>query len=130
MSTGGGESRAHLGQHFEVVFAGDTDGSEPARRFLDSAFVGRHNKSCKKILTTIHLFADTPRGGFRDPSRFKAVRGEIFEFRHDQIRLLCAFDGKGRLLLLHGVVKKKDDLRSQDIERAESILVAHRRRRG
>lgn len=76
---------------------------------------------------TIERFASCQPGTFRDPQRFKPVGDGIHEFRDDQLRLLCAFDGKGRLLLLCGVVKKKDDLRPEDVERAKGILDAHRR---
>ena len=86
----------------------------------------RHRRSFNRIAVTIDRFANTPPGQFRDPTRFKHVGGDIYEFRDDQVRVLCAYDGKGRMLLLDGVIKKRDELRHADIERAKRLLMEHR----
>lgn len=126
MSSGDAEHEMVRGGFFRVVFARNSEGAEPAADFLAEARGDRHARSCKKLLVTITRFASCQPGTFRDPQRFKPVEDGILEFRADQLRLLCGYDGKGRLLLLCGVVKKKDDLRPEDVARATRILHEHR----
>lgn len=114
------------GNHFLVEFAVDGERQMPARAFLDADHGPRHKRSCIRVVASVDRFADTRPGEFRDPARFKPVEGEIHEFRDDQVRVLCAYNGAGRLLLLDGVIKKKDDLRPADIKRAKRILAEHR----
>lgn len=116
------------GQFFSVVFAREASGREPAREFFETQHAARHAKSVLKVQVTVQRFASYAPGSFRDPGRFKPVEGGIHEFRDDQVRLLVAYDGKGRLLLLDGVVKKRDDLRPEDVERAKRVLQEHRAR--
>ncbi len=126
MSSGDAESEMVRGSFFGVLFARSADGSEPAKRFLEETRGDRHARSCKKLLVTIVRFASCQPGTFRDPQRFKPIGNEIHEFRADQLRLFCSYDGKGRLLLLCGVVKKQDELRPEDVARATRILDEHR----
>lgn len=114
------------GSHFLVEFALESSGAMPAREFLEQHEGGRHRRSRTKIVACVARLADTRPGEFRDAARFKPVDGEIYEFRADQLRLLCAYNGKGRLLLISGVVKKQNELRPEDIKRARRILQEHR----
>ena len=98
------------GSNFSVFFVRDSGDSFPARDFLGAAVGSRHRRSFNRIAVTIDRFANTPPGQFRD----------------DQVRVLCAYDGKGRMLLLDGVIKKRDELRHADIERAKRLLMEHR----
>jgi len=90
------------------------DGSCPVGEFLDSL----DDTARAKLDISFEMLGD--QGVIKNREKFKKVEGsdKIFEFKSHQIRLLCTFKGRN-VYLLHAVVKKKNKLRSQDIERAE-----------
>lgn len=49
----------------------------------------------------------------------------IWEFKRFQLRFLGGFAGNQRFVVTHGVRKKQDRLRPQELERAARILKAH-----
>ena len=57
--------------------------------------------------------------------KYKKVDGPIFEFKSFQVRLLCFEQTPNLVVLTHGVIKKKNELRKEDIERAYSIKKHH-----
>ena len=57
--------------------------------------------------------------------KFKKVDGAIFEFKSFQVRLLCFQQPPDLVVVTHGVIKKRDDLRPEDIRRAKDIMGEH-----
>jgi hypothetical protein len=62
-------------------------------------------------------------GRITNPEHFKKLEGTdgLFEFKRFQIRMPCFFDGRGALVLTHGLTKKKDRYRAEEIDRARRI---------
>ena len=94
---------------------------EPAKVFLDSL----DPKSREKILFNIWKSRET-----NDPSLFKKLTSEIWEFRtrykSKQYRLLAFWDKNNNNITLviatHGFVKKTQKIPKQEILRAEQLM--------
>lgn len=61
--------------------------------------------------------------------RFKKLGGHIWEFKRDQIRMLCFFGEEGTVILSHGFRKKSPRTPRGEIERASRIRDEHLGRR-
>ena len=68
-------------------------------------------------------------GRIRHNEKFKKLDDRqghaIWEFKSYQLRFLGAFAPGRRFLVAHGVRKKKNNLRSADLDRAARILTEH-----
>lgn len=107
------------GRWGSVVYATALNGSRPAEEFL----AGLDRDQLTKASALFRWFAD--HGEIRNREKFKKVRGEIFEFKSYQVRVLCFFDSK-KLVLTNGCIKKRDTLDESDIARSERIRSEHR----
>ena len=69
-------------------------------------------------------------GKINNVELFKKLRDSdgIFEFKRHQIRIPCFFTTDKRVMLCFGVIKKKDDLKREDIRRAERYAKEFRER--
>ena len=112
---------AYRGAKFRIVYAVRSNGSCPAREFYDSL----PESDRAKIMALFVRMGD--HGQIRNEEKFKHVEGPYYAFKSFQIRILCRFQPGGRLLLLHGLHKKKDRYNPMDIETAERIFAEHSR---
>ena len=99
------------------IFALDHDGRCPAEDFL---------KECKKdnigaYRVFFRLFQRTNDIGLiKNDTQFKHIRGNLYEFKVDKLRLFCFIEGKNILILTNESKKAgKSKKQSIEIERAE-----------
>jgi hypothetical protein len=95
------------------------DGSCPAKIFLDQL----SGPARQKVDALFELMG--VKGEIRNTEKFKKLEKSdgLFEFKSFQIRLLCFYD-KGvrrKLIITHGVMKKKNKHAETDIRRAKNI---------
>lgn len=117
----GSSELIHRGKHYSIEFLIGLDGSVPAREFLDQ--FGEGNQQYRKKLRMMaqwQHFAESAPGSFTNADAFRKVRGDLFEFRAHQLRVLCFFEGR-RVLLACGEQKKTDELSSAVMTRAERL---------
>ena len=57
-------------------------------------------------------------GSLKNRTKFKKVDDGVFEIKSGQIRLFCFFTNDKRLVLLYGIRKKTDRLKTKDIRKA------------
>jgi len=110
---------AYRGSKFHIQYAYGSGGSCPAKDFYDS--LDRSDQA--KVMALFKWMGG--HGNIRNEEKFKKVQGRLFEFKSFRIRIICAFQPGGRLLLLRGVLKKKDRHDRADIEAAERTLREH-----
>lgn len=95
------------------------DGTCPAAEYLN----GLSPSNRRKVDSLFDLMGT--KGEIRNKERFKKLENSdgIFEFKSHQIRLLCfhAKTSPKKLIITHGVTKKRDKHAKADIERAEAI---------
>src|SRR5262245_32606487 len=91
------------------------DGSSPAGDFVDTL----SEADRRKIDVLFARMAD--HGQIRNREKFKKVENsdQVFEFKSHQIRILCFFVPRGRLVLALGLRKKSDKLPPAEVRRAE-----------
>jgi phage-related protein len=53
--------------------------------------------------------------------KFKKLEDDLFEFKSFQVRVFCTVCGK-RIILIHGVIKKKNRHDQEDIDKAKRLL--------
>lgn len=108
----------YRGHRLSIEAACLASGGAPAEEFLDSL----GDSDAAKMQALFALVGDQYPQVF-NREKFKRVEGsdKIFELKSFQIRVLCFFVPGGRLILTHGLVKKKDRLDPADITRAETI---------
>ena len=87
-------------------------GSCPAGTFLD-ALSGRDRT---KLDVIFQRLGDM--GSLKNRTKFKKVDDGVFEIKSGQIRLFCFFTNDKRLVLLYGIRKKTDRLKTKDIRKA------------
>ncbi|MED5370092.1 MAG: type II toxin-antitoxin system RelE/ParE family toxin [Myxococcota bacterium] len=116
------------GRAVTLRFARDARGRLPAREFLDSLHQGkRRNTKVPNLLAKMERLADN--GPDSNEHHFKHLGDELYEFKAGNLRLACAWQEEGvLLLLLCGFVKKQQRTRPQDRQRALRILTEHRAR--
>lgn len=114
---------AYRGTRFCIQYAVRASGSCPAREFYESL----STPDQAKILALLVRMGD--HGQIFNKEKFKKIEGTgLYEFKSFQVRIICSFQPKRRLVLLHGVIKKKDRYDRSDIETAERILAEHKGR--
>lgn len=103
------------GRNFTIECLELPDGSCPAGEFLD----GLENANRRRLQVLFERLGEM--GKINNVELFKKLRDTegIFEFKRHQIRIPCFFTRDKRVMLCFGVIKKKDDLKSEDIKRAE-----------
>lgn len=101
-----------------IEYAVRADGSMPAKEFVEGLDVADQMK-------LIALFCRMARkGSISNQLQFKKIRGPIFEFKKQQMRVFCFREGN-RWLLTNGYKKKTQKLRPSEIDRAERVMQEH-----
>ena len=90
------------------------------REFFD----GDGAKEAAKLAALFQRFADY--GIIANRLKFKKLQSDLFEFKGHQARLLCFPEGR-TMVIVHGVIKKKDDLNPADVSRAARIRDDYRK---
>lgn len=104
-----------------IRYAMRTDGSVEARDFID----GLKPMDQQKLRALFDRLA--AKGQIHNREQFKKVEDKIFEFKSFQIRIGCFQEGR-TWYLTHGFIKKKDNWRTQDLERANLIRIEQTKR--
>lgn len=107
------------GRWGRVVWATDSAGQLPAREFFLSLSVS--DKA--KVVALFSRFAEV--GRIESREKFKKVADDLWEFKSHQLRFIGDFRPGRVFVVAHGVRKKRDDLRPEDLEKAKRILAAH-----
>lgn len=105
-----------------VIVAALFRGSYPALDFL--RMLAKERKA-DAIKTQALLDRAADHWPIVNREKFKQVDGPLFEFKSFQVRLLCFQQPPDLVVITHGVIKKKDELRKEDIERAYDIKKEH-----
>lgn len=117
------EEPAATGHWGSVIWAIDESGKAPALEF----FLQLPDKDAAKIEALFRLLAES--GSIKNVEKFKKLddrKGRaVWEFKSFQIRFLGGFVRNRRFLVAHGVRKKKDKHKPDDIDRAARILNEH-----
>jgi len=101
-----------------IEYAVCANGTMPAGDFIQ----GLDESDQRKMATLFERMAG--RGNVPNRQQFKLVRGKIFEFKKQQIRVFC-FRKDDRWLLTNGYKKKEKRLDQGKIGRAERIMCEH-----
>lgn len=119
-----GEAEATKGPWGRVIWATDAAGKMPARDF----FLSQSQSDKAKLMALFKRIADM--GQIRNREKFKRVAADLWEFKSHQLRFLGDFRPGGIFVIAHGLRKKQDQLRTEDIEKARRILAEHDARDG
>ncbi len=109
---------AVVGPKRTIAFAVRANGSMPAKEFYESL----DESQKRQVAVLFERMANE--GVIRNREQFKKVRGEIFEFKRFQIRIGCFPVGR-TWVLTHGFIKKSDDWKQAELDRANSIRCEH-----
>ena len=95
----------------------------PAREY----FAGLPAKEAARMQALFNLLANQGRISSREKFKKLAERKglAIWEFKRFQLRFLGGFAADRQFVVTHGLRKKQDKLRPQELERAARILKAH-----
>jgi hypothetical protein len=91
------------------------NGRCPARDFMDA----QNQRERAKLTALFERFSDH---GPPHKERFKKVEGNIHAFKSYQIRVFCAYAPGYRVILLYGLIKKRDRYKSREIKKAKRLL--------
>ena|ERR1017187_305568 len=86
----------------------------PAAEFI--ATLDARDKA--KLNALFQRFSD--HGFITNREKFKKVADDLFEFKSFRVRMFCYIKNR-QLVITHGVIKKRDDLKQADIDRGERI---------
>jgi mRNA-degrading endonuclease RelE of RelBE toxin-antitoxin system len=114
------------GHYYKIECLEFSDGSCPAGDFLDEL----EKPDRRKLDTLFERLATTGRIDNRE--KFKKLEGsdQIWEFKSFQIRIPCFFTRDKRVILLFGLVKKKNKYQKSEVERAEQYRSSYLQRPG
>lgn len=103
------------GTYFSIRCLELADGSCPAGTFLDSLSAGDR----RKLDVLFEMLGNS--GKIWNTEKFKKLEGSdnIWEFKSFQVRIPCFFAQGRKVILLFGLIKKKDKYNAEEIERAE-----------
>jgi phage-related protein len=94
---------------------------EFAREFVTKELTREQQTGIRRLLTRV---AD--HGLPHNIRQFRQLSGHpLAEFKRQQVRLLCFFDGQGRIILTHGFKKKSDATDPDEIRRALRMREAY-----
>lgn len=115
-----------MGKTWSVDFYVEEGGRAPVESFL--AGLGRRHKA--KALAIVRLLEEI---GPALPYPYSSqVRGKVRELRtqvgKDKIRILYFGDVRRCFVLLHGLIKRTDKLKEEDIRIAEGRMAKHNRK--
>lgn len=119
---------AARGHALTVIWATDQRGRAPAKEFYD----GLATEDQAKVLALFRRLAEV--GRIRSRENFKRLGkkakkkgSELWEIKKFQVRLLGDFRPGKVFVVAHGVLKKRDDHSSVDIDKAVRVLDDHDR---
>ncbi len=98
---------------WRVVYFRTKSGNIPVRELIESQGAEKEAKILAYI-TELEL-----KGNMIDRSISKKITRNLFELKVSDVRLLYYFGGKGHIVIVLGVVKKRQDPDSGDIKLAE-----------
>jgi len=109
----------HAGAARIIELAVLANGQMPAKAFLTGPWSAQQQKDVARLSAWIDFLAQT--GFVNNREAFKKIEGtvNVFEFKAHQLRLFCCFLDGGRVILMDGLVKKKDKLERSDVERMQ-----------
>lgn len=107
----------YTGRYYSIVYASIGQGVAPARLFFNEL----GDKERGRLRAVIVRLADSDDGQIRNREKFRLVQDGIYEFKDYQRRMFCFLHSNQRVVLLCGVIKKKDKHRPSDIQRAKDI---------
>ncbi len=111
-----GEHIVYRGALRTIEYAVLPDGRMPAKDFFDE----RSAKDKSRLLSLFERLGD--HGRINNDQKFKKIVGtDFFEFKSFQIRVICFTLPGGRMVLTHGLVKKRDKLDRAELRRAVRI---------
>ena len=106
-----------------VVWAVDASGRSPALDYFNQL----PNGDASKMQVLFNRLAEF--GRINNKEQFKKLGDQrehaIWEFKRNQVRFLGGFAPYGQFLIAHGLRKKRDKHRVEDLERAARILTEH-----
>jgi hypothetical protein len=104
-----------------IEFAVLVNGQMPAKAFLAGPWSKQQEKDVARMAAWIDFLAQA--GFVSNREAFKKLEGtnNVFEFKAHQLRLFCCFLDGARVILMDGVVKKKDKLERSDVERMQAF---------
>ncbi len=103
------------GPHFSVECLELADGSCPAGEFLDAL----PSSDRRKIDVLFEMIGATGRIANKEKFKKLSDSDNIWQFKSNQIRILCFFAPGKRVMLAFGVKKKQDRHNAKEILRAE-----------
>ena len=95
---------------------------EFAREFVERDLTDVQRTQIRNLLTRVAYHGLPAR---RETYRVLHGHANLVEFKRGEVRLLCFFDGPGRIVLVHGFKKKSDRTPPQEIERALRLRDAY-----
>lgn len=105
-----------------IEYAVCSNGAMPAKAFIETELSQAEQL---KLVVLFRRMAD--HGNIPNREQFKAISGDVFEFKKHQIRVFCFRQGN-RWLLTNGCKKKRDRLDPNEIRRAKRIMTEHLQR--
>jgi len=90
-------------------------GKSPVERFID----GLCKEDQQKLTALLQRTSDEGLPANRE--KFKKIEDDLFEFKSFQVRVFCTIRGQ-RIILLNGVIKKKDRHDQEDVDKAKRLL--------
>lgn len=116
------------GDGARIVAALDVAGNCPADDFIVKLSKERPN-DFRKIQALLRLASEIGPHRIGNEEKVKKVDGELFEFKSHQIRIFwCYGPGSGgtrTVVLLTGVIKKRDKHKKQDLVAARNLLAIY-----
>ena len=101
----------------------ETDGGErPVRTFIDKL----EGRDLSEAVALVKLVED--RGSALRAPHSKALGGGLFELRGKQVRIFYVFGRGRRVILLCGIVKKRDEIPARALARARRFQADWERR--
>ena len=104
------------GACFTVEYAIQTNGISESQEFIENLDVQKK----VKILAIIKKYANT--GIIRSKEKFKKIKGDIWEFKQFQTRILMYHCDHSCIALTHGFIKKSPKTPKNQIEKANRII--------
>jgi phage-related protein len=90
-------------------------GKSPVERFMDG--LGKEDQ--QKLTALLQRTSDEGLPANRE--KFKKIEDDLFEFKSFQVRVFCTIRVQ-RVILIHGVIKKKDRHNQEDIDKAKRLM--------
>jgi len=107
--------QAHKARIFEIV----RNGKSTIEKFFDNELRKKRPHDFIRMMNLILRFAE--QGQIRNREKFVHEVEQIYAFKENQVRVYCFF-GKGNdLILCNGAIKKQDQARPEDLDKARKL---------